>query len=436
MFTKLTKNGWLIVFILCLIPVLFWLQIKSPSDRFFSKFETFTSLGRLSSLIGSTLFAISIILSSRLKIIEEFIAGMNRSYVNHHLIGGVAFILLMLHPVFLTTPYLFISLKSTINFILPPLDNWDVYFGIAALLFMMTLLFITFYTKLPYHIWKMTHKFLGVAFFIGIIHALFSPSDISVYPPLRIYMITLYSISFILYLYRSVFWKFLVPKLSYTVSAVLDLGNKTFQINMTPDNKPLVYKAGQFIFVSFIGKGVSPETHPFSLVSVPNSSVLSIAVKEVGDYTFAIDKIPVGTKALIEGPFGAFYKSSSNGNQIWVAGGIGITPFVSMAKNLETLQSNPQKTTLFYSTSDKTENQYVDLFKSIQKTDPHFTLIPFYTKEHGHITAEQIVKLQELDEKTELFFCGPPAMMKSLREQFRALGVKQKYIHSEEFSID
>lgn len=436
MLIKLTKNGWLIVFILCAIPVLFWLNIKSPADRFYSKYETFTSLGQLSSLVGSSLFAISLILSSRLKIIEKFIAGMNRAYINHHLIGGMSFILLMLHPMFLTIPYLFISVKAAISFILPKIENWEVYFGIASLLFMMTLLFITFYTKLPYHIWKMTHKFLGVAFFIGIIHAIFVSSDISAYAPLRIYMIILFGTAFVLYLYRSVFWRYFVPRLPYTVASVLDLGNKTVEITLNPIKKHLEYKAGQFVFINFIGKGVSSETHPFSIVSGPKDDSLSITVKELGDYTNLMGKLPIGTKAFVEGPFGAFYKSNAKGNQIWVAGGIGITPFVSMAKDFANTHTAEQKVTLFYSISDKTENQYIDFLSVVQKNNPNFKLIPFYSKEYGRISATEIVKLQSLDPKTELFFCGPPPMMKALREQFRALGVKQKNIHSEEFSID
>ena len=95
------KNiGWLTIIILCLLPVARWFFALPLSVRFFDFSTGLTSLGQIFGLVGMTLFSLNLILSSRLKILDEFFYGLNIVYGHHRVVGTVAFSLLLFHPYF------------------------------------------------------------------------------------------------------------------------------------------------------------------------------------------------------------------------------------------------------------------------------------------------------------------------------------------------
>ncbi len=121
----------------------------------------------------------------------------------HHVIGGFAFILIMLHPLFLAAAMVPSGTKYALSYILPG-DNWMINLGIISLLLTMILLFLTFLVILPYKYWKLTHKFLGLAFFVGVLHGFLVDSDISRETPLKVYMLIIVSIGFIFWVKHSI----------------------------------------------------------------------------------------------------------------------------------------------------------------------------------------------------------------------------------------
>src|SRR6185436_3048157 len=81
---------------------------------------------------------------------------------------------------------------------------------------------------------------------------------------------------------------------------------------------------------------ISNQFHPFSITSAPAERTLRITVKAIGDYTNALRRLlDEGAEAIVEGPFGSFSNAGlPQPRQIWAAGGIGVTPFLSMARSL------------------------------------------------------------------------------------------------------
>jgi predicted ferric reductase len=91
------------------------------------------------------------------------------------------------------------------------------------------------------------------------------------------------------------------------------------------------HQAGQFAFVTFVKQEGS---HPFTIASASETSLSRVVfqIKALGDYTKALGtKLASGQSVMIEGPYGRFTldHASSDSPQLWVAGGIGITPFLS-----------------------------------------------------------------------------------------------------------
>ncbi len=415
------------VYILSFLTIVFWTVAKWPIEPLFSdKYTTFLYLGQVSGLVGMTLFSISLILSARIKFLENIFKGLNQEYKRHHQIGGVSFILMMVHPLFLLFSRITISLEYARNLILPGNDfNTDL--GIISLLLMMSLLVVTFYTKLPYQIWRLTHKFTGLVFIIAVFHSFLIPSTITQDKPLWWFMFTVSLTGILAYLYRTVFFRFLVKRYKYSITKVKKLTNKVVEITMTPSGENRIYyDPGQFIFVSFKSPKVTDEIHPFSISSA-NTSDITIISKVEGDYTGNLMEIEIGSEAIVEGAFGRFsYRFYPNPRQIWIAGGIGITPFIGMA---EGLKDDPNyKVDLYYCLKDVSEKLGIPVSTVNIKA--------FYSKTMGHITGKYIGDNSEGFASADYFICGPVVLMKTLREQLVKLGIKNSRIHTEEFTFD
>ncbi len=449
-----SKIGWPLLLLLSFIPLIIWMFTPYALEQRFMRGGkinyalTMQAIGQALGLVGFAMFALNLALGARLRFLESIFGGMNKVYIVHHVLGGLSFILLLLHPLFLVAQYLgsgAMGMKNSFTlFVLNPrclanigLTNPECSYvwGVIALGLMILFLVLTFFVKLPYHIWKLTHKFLGLAFFFGVLHVLFIPSDVTSVLVLKYYMFFLVVIGFSAILYRTVLGAFLISTREYIVDEVKKVNATIVEITLrAKDGKPMHYTPGQFIFIGFPDSHGLEEVHPFSLSSAPAGNGLSIGVKGLGDYTSHLGELAVGARAKIEGPFGrtsyVYYPQKS---QIWIAGGIGITPFLSMARSLTPL--SPYNVDLYYSAATTEDAAFDEELRAIAAANTNFRFIPWYGKEKGFLSADAInVESKNLLGK-EIFICGPPGMMKALKLQFAKWKIPVSSIHSEEFSM-
>jgi predicted ferric reductase len=424
--------GIIFTFILIFLPVVFWVLRMPLTIRFENFYMTITSIGQILGLLGMAMFIATMILSSRLKFLESYFGGLNKIYFWHHMLGGASFICLLFHPIILVINYLTISLQSAALFFIP-INNPAVSFGIFSLLALILMLVFTFFIILPYRTWKITHKFLGAAFFLGILHTFFVSSDVSIYLPLKIYMGIFVFLGLIAYLYRTIFGSVVVKKFKYNVDEVKKLNDKVVEIIMSPIGSKINFKAGQYIFIGFKGEGISTETHPFSISSGIFDEKLKITVKTLGEYTAQLQNLKAGSESITEGPFGVFsYLNTKNKNQVWIAGGVGITPFLSMAKSLT---DNEYIIDLYYCVNTKSEIVSLEDLTNISAKNNNFKVIPLCADTDGYINSKVISDHSGNLLEKDFFLCGPPPMMKGARSQLLASGVHNNKIHSEEFSF-
>jgi len=300
---------------------------------------------------------------------------------------------------------------------------------------MITLIVLTLYLRPRYNIWKITHKFLGLAFFLGALHVWLTPSDTASYLPLRYYVLGLSALGLLAFMYRTILGQFLVKYYRYQVASIRNLNSAIVEICLTPLKPAFNFVAGQFIFIKFKNSQLGNEGHPFSIVSPPGAPELKLAVKNLGDYTAELYKLEVGTDAIIEGPFGAFsHKTCEHFAQIWIAGGVGITPFISMAESLTASQC--YQIDLFYCVRNVEEAIYLDELNTISANMPDtFHLHLFNTDERGRLTADAIQRESVLLNHKDIFICAPPGMIHALHDQFIAKNISPQNIHSEEFNF-
>lgn len=420
-----------IIIILSIIPVIIWAFMAPITGRFVDLNTFTTSLGQIFGLVGMTLFSINLILAGRFKFLDKYFNGLDKVYANHSKIGSLAFSMILFHPIFLVVQYLSMSTKAAALFFVPFI-NMPITWGIISLFLMIVLISFTFYIKMKYHIWKMSHKFMILAFLFGVIHTLMVSSDISRNHILAGYIFGLAGIGLIISIRQAFFSKFINKKLKYKVININNLNQDIIEIEMEPLEKKMVFNSGQFAFFSFLSNGVSSESHPFSISSENTDNNLKITVKNLGDYTSVLNKLQKGDGVMIDGPYGDFsYKNVKSKNQIWVAGGIGITPFYCMAQNLD----KEYNVDFYYSVKEDSEAVYTKELQDISAQNPNFKFNLWSAKEKGYINGGVVSSLSGGVGDKDIFFCGPPMLMESLKKQFVSLGVDVKKIHYENFSF-
>ena len=438
-FTKFL--GVTVIVILTLIPVFIWIFMSPLSFRFSNPSSTFRSLGQITGLLGMTLLSISFILSARFVFLDKLFSGLNRVYVKHHTIGSVAFCLLLFHPIFLFIEYLQISLKSAFLFILP--GDIFVDLGKVALIIFIILIAFTFYFKFKYQNWKNTHKFLGIVLILGIIHMLFVPSDISGNFVLACYMSGIAILGVISYFYRTILGIYKATEYEYKLEKVIKKNDNVAELIFSPLREKIKFLPGQFVFLRFnlppnaANREILSESHPFSIASCNGDHNLSLGVKALGDFTSIIYLLKPGALCKIEGPFGAFsFLKAPSKRQIWIAGGIGITPFLSMAREINFAKIyKDYKIDLYYSARNNGEMAFLEEFRRISENNANFKFYPHFSENDGRLSADYISQNSENIKNADIFLCGSDPFMKNLRNQFKKLDFNNNKIYSEEFSL-
>ncbi|HVE80987.1 MAG TPA: ferric reductase-like transmembrane domain-containing protein [Candidatus Dormibacteraeota bacterium] len=414
--------------IICLIPLVLWLP-RQPIDSYFSEPSIiFATLAKICSLTGIAMFAWALILSARLRFLERAHNGLDKVYRYHHIFGGLAFILIMLHPVFLTLK--FEAIASGLSAELWWSGNFSLVLGRLALAVMVFALIFAYFIKLKHLAWVRVHRILGLVFIIGSWHALAVRGQLDVNPPLFSYMLTLMSLGSLAYFYHSIFGTLLIKRFRYTVERVERPARDITEIILKPKRWPIIFTPGQFAFVSVRDPHVDTEAHPYSFAGSSHERSVRFVVKALGDHTRKLEDVLPGSEVILEGPYGRFsHLNMSKRRQIWVAGGIGITPFLSMAHSL----SARYKVDLYDCNKTAGEAVYAKELQALADKNPNFRLIQVCEDEDGFVSAQMIKEASGDLTNADILICGPPQMADALMGQFEDLGIDPDRLHFEDF---
>jgi ferredoxin-NADP reductase len=208
------------------------------------------------------------------------------------------------------------------------------------------------------------------------------------------------------------------------------------------------YAAGQTIDLTLINPSETDtegSRRTFSLVSAPHEKELRIATR-MRDTAFkrSLKDLPEGVEAEVEGPFGSFTLHENVVRPaVFLAGGIGITPFHSMAHDAAA-RDLPHRMTLFYSNRRPEDAPYLSEFDALAKAHPRFTFVPTMTDtglsagawsgERGYVDAAMLARHLPADAVPVYYLAGPQGMVLALRDMLKASGVSGDDIRYEEFS--
>ena len=422
------RTGIFTIVFLCLLTSVLFVLSKTSFKILLD--SPLLALSQYLSLIGTTLLCISFILSTRLHRLEEMFGGLDKVYGVHSVVGALNFVFLLNHPILLILNSLSNKIPALVYAL--PGNKLEYNFGIFALYLLILLLAFTIFIKLPYHIWKLTHQLMGAVLVLAFFHITSISSDVSRYQPLRLWMLFLLSAGLVAYIYKLIFYA-KSQMHPYVVTKINRLGDIT-EVYLEHKKKPLRFKPGQFVFIRFKGQNVPTEEHPFSISSVPTDKYLRLSIKSLGDFTSTLDRLQENDPVEVFGPYGKFLADfEQTKDVIFVAGGIGITPFLSMFGSVK--ETDERTVYLFYTNkSGGTSYGNAELTKLISGRK-NLKYCPWDSSKFGKLTALRISEMVGSSKDKLVFLCGPEAMMYDLTNQFVKLGVKRSSIYFENFSL-
>lgn len=197
--------------------------------------------------------------------------------------------------------------------------------------------------------------------------------------------------------------------------------------------RPYKYAPGQFLHVAideeYDGIGQWPESRCFSMQSDPAEDVIRITYAVKGNFTQEMEKsLKVGREVWLKLPFGELFTQLHNKtNTVFIAGGTGVTPFLSLFTNDSFREYLNPKIYLGY----KNEDYYIyqNEFAAIKNDNAQITI--FFENKDGII---DIAKIQELNgNDSSYFISGPPAMIKIFKEKLIELGVPKENVLTDDW---
>ncbi|WP_069658423.1 ferredoxin reductase family protein [Arcticibacter eurypsychrophilus] len=428
---KNLKPGNYVIWVLALLVIPLSLLSVGGGKGHHDMSPAMIYLNMVIALLAYSTFTLSFVLCARIKWLEHYFGGLDKMYQMHHKMALVAFILLLSHPFLLAIRWIPNNFVRFLLSIFPLHRRLEVNLGSYALWGIILLMLFTLVIKLPYRTWKISHKFMGLFLIVALLHTfiLISFSD---NPLLWIYLCFISGLGVGAFLYQTVFFGIFNSGYSYKVDAIERVNERIMTIEFSPVGKKLHFSSGQFCFFNFCYPGISKESHPYTLFPTGNGNSVQIMVKALGDYTNVLHRtLKLGAKVLLRGPYGSFDFREGKKDQVWIAGGVGIAPFISWIKDLQQRPFPDLNAELYYCVHQGDDAIYTNEMKSFEEDFKGFHLNLICTAVDGKLKIKDIPDLENKD----IFLCGPQTMTRSFIKNFKEMGISPHLVHYENFDF-
>lgn len=398
----------------------------------------------LTGLSSIVMMSLAMILATRPVWLERPLGGMDRVYRIHKWSGilgislGAAHWLVEMSDDILKAligragrlpKEKYVGFLEVLRDLAEEMGEWAVY----ALLAMLVL---TLWKRFPYVIWRYVHRVMPILYLMLAFHAtLLSPSDYWMQPVGLLLAVFLAggTIASALSLMGGIGKRRLAK--GSIVSVKRTAGDVT-EVTCRLDEGWRGHRPGQFAFIAF---DHIEGPHPFTIACADKGDrIISFQIKALGDYTSGLaDKLLPGQEVRVEGPYGRFDLSrrSNRAQQIWIAGGIGVTPFLAW---LESLQANPEAAPdadLYYCTRDRENDAFVARLEELCSSLPAIRLHVHGARQGEILSAEALKSSSPINKSTEIWFCGPQGLAAKLKEGLLGSWNGRVRFHQEAFEM-
>lgn len=393
----------------------------------------------LSGLLSIAMMSAAMFLATRPTWLEQPLGGMDRIYRTHKWAGILAVSFAALHWLIeMSSDILksaigregrlpkekFAGFLEVLRDLAEDMGEWAIY----ALLAMLA---ITLWKKFPYRAWRFLHRAMPVLYLMLAFHAALLAPQTYWAQPIGALLAVLLAAG----VYGAI--RSLLGGIGHsrvatgTIVAIEHPANDVTTVRCHLAQGWHGHHPGQFAFVTF---DETEGAHPFTIASADHGdNTISFQIKALGDYTNGLARrLQPGQAVRVEGPYGRFDIARRNplARQIWIAGGIGVTPFLAW---LESLQASPETAPaadLHYCTRDRAMDGLVPRLESLCATLPGIRLHIHDARQGAILKAESLGVMKD----AEIWFCGPSGLANALRSGIRSLGWTPRF-HQEAFEM-
>jgi predicted ferric reductase len=428
---------WITLYLFFVLAPLFALLTgSSPPPRDF-----WTEFSVAMGYAGLAIMGLQFGLTARFRYVTEP-WGEDVIYHFHRQISLLAVGLVVAHPLilFVVRP----ELLALLNSIRAP---WRARFAALSVYSLIALVVTTLWRvklKIRYETWHLTHILLALtAVAAGLLHMLGWSFYLTDSRKRALWIgLTVFWIGLLLYV-RIVKPLFMLRR-PYRISEVRQERGDTSTLVMQPDGHPgFRFSPGQFAWLTVWGSPFKLTGHPFSFSSsaAVTDGRVEMTIRNLGDFTSEIHKVPVGKRVYLDGPYGAFTIGHPADMHVLIAGGIGITPMMSMIRTLAD-RRDTRPVVLLYGNEDWESITFREELEAL-RVRLDLTVIYVLTNpsegwkgERGFITAEVFKRhLPTPYADHEYFICGPNMMMDAIEKTLGEMRVPLSKYHSERYSF-
>jgi predicted ferric reductase len=417
--------------------VLMWVR-HGGLDQLDSVGGVAIAIGQLTALIGTFLALLQLLLMSRAPWLDH-VFGRDRLTMAHRWVGFASVWFILGHFIFTTIGFAIADGVDVVGESWTLITTWD--FVLMATVSLVLFIAVAVSSvrlarrKLSYESWYGIHLYAYLAIALGVAHQLVVGTDFVDDPIARIYWVGLYVATVgTLLVFR--FGGPLVVNIRhrFRVVNVVDEAPGVVSIYLGGrdlDRFPI--RAGQYVTVRFLTDGWW-RSHPYSISAQPNGRWLRITVKALGDDSEKSRDLRIGTRAIVEGPYGNLTGELRTADRVLLlAAGIGVTPLRALLEEF----SGRVPVTLLYRArrhADLVFKHEMDQLATARGTQ---VLYFVGSRQAGDPnTALGVDVLDRIVPDTaahEVYVCGPDAFMDDATATARALGVPTGRIHQERF---
>lgn len=390
------------------------------------------SIGLLAGWAGTALIVASTALIVREARLARHLGGIESMLHGHHVTGTLGYVLLLLHPLALALDEAQQDGGSGWAVLDPRAQGLAVQIGWLALLLLMAGLASTFSLHLRWRRWRAWHHLLGAGVVLGLVHVERLLGD----PGL------LYALAAVAALALGLRYAALdrgLLALPFRVAAVQHAAPQVIEATLEPLASALPVQPGQFVLLAF-GDGPGfhgcGEFHPFTVSDVDRRGRLRVAIKALGPCSTRVQQLQPGTAVRLQGPFGHFLQDEAAGPDaphrpwLWVAGGIGITPFIAVLRH-----AVPQRpVTLVYLVGDPAAAPFADELRQIAAQHPQLTLLLQGSRDAAADLPPLLDRVPDLA-GCQVRACGPAPLVQALRNALAARGLPADDVQAERFDF-
>jgi predicted ferric reductase len=369
--------------------------------------------------------------------------GVDILYYFHKQISLLLLLFVLAHPLILI-----VSEPVVVEMLKPNLLNRYMAAGIVSFVFVVLIMVSSLWRKqlgIHYDNWRLVHIFLSAsAFLLALVH-IEGVSHYIATPEKRIVWGAIMGCWFLLLLYVRLVKPIYLLRKPYKVGNVLSERGNAYTIVVTPvEHAGIRFRPGQFVWLTMWSSPFSIREHPFSISSsAEQPGELRFTIKELGDFTKRVKDAPRGLPVYLDGPYGAFTidRYTAAPGYVFIAGGIGIAPIMSMLRTLAD-RKDKRSHVLFFAGGNLDKLTFYDELSELKKIlflqkvivleNPHSG----WKGESGFLTGEMLKRhLPENKSELEYFICGPVPMIHLAEKELNRLGIPLHHLHSELFDF-